>query len=384
MASASGATNLTHVAASDHAGAERAAIRALPCVERQGLVWVWAGPLFDGDGDGGAAAAAPPADDAGPARVAALDAPGVAHSDYSRDLHMDWATLCENVMDPAHLPFTHHATISSRSKATPITFGPLGGSFGPRGFSASRSTMGGPGRVTFGAPNLVIAETHRDGSYSDWNVVYAVPTEPGRCRLLVRVVFEVAKLPVPLKWILTWAFTRQPTWLSHLTTHVILEDDNPFLHTQGHAYRDGDASCLAPSWSQRVYLPTTSDAMVATFRRWVDEFTDGRGAPWSPLLRGTGASGGALPPRASREEVLERYHSHVAHCSACAGALANVRRTRAVAESAAALALLVSGLVARVRASALVLAALSFGAARACVALEERMRVGSHKPPRNA
>ena len=21
---------------------------------------------------------------------------------------MDWSTLCENVMDPAHLPFTHH------------------------------------------------------------------------------------------------------------------------------------------------------------------------------------------------------------------------------------------------------------------------------------
>ena len=38
--------------------------------------------------------------------------------------------------------------------------------------------------LTFKAPMLVLAETHRgDRSYSDWNVVYAVPTEPGRCRL---------------------------------------------------------------------------------------------------------------------------------------------------------------------------------------------------------
>ena len=62
--------------------------------------------------------------------------------------------------------------------------------------------------------------------------MYAVPMAPGKCRLLVRVVFEVSKLPIPLRWILTFAFTKQPIWWTHLTTHRILEDDNPFLHTQ--------------------------------------------------------------------------------------------------------------------------------------------------------
>ena len=42
----------------------------------------------------------------------------------------------------------------------------------------------------------------------------------------------------------------------------------------------------------------------------------------------------ALPARASQAEVLERYESHVKHCAACSGALANIRRTHRFAEVA--------------------------------------------------
>lgn len=363
--------------------AKRAAISALPCVERQGIVWVWSGPLFDG------AAPVPSEHDEGPALIEPLDRLGVEHSDYSRDLHMDWSTLCENVMDPAHLPFTHHKTISKRDKASPISFGALEG-FTPQGFAASRATPGGPGRLTFRAPHLVLAETHRgEDSYSDWNVVYAVPSEPGRCRLLVRVVFEVSKLPIPLKWILGFAFTKQPIWLSHLTTHKILEDDNPFLHTQGHVYRNGDPSALAPDFMKRVYLPTTSDGMVVAFRRWIDAFTGGEGAQWSPHLREMGGWGDgsavttAPARRSSKAEVLERRDSHVAHCSACSGALMNARRVKRVADACVSIGLLVAGVVMRARTAALVLAALGFAVGRGCIRLEEVMHLGMYPPPRN-
>ena len=40
---------------------------------------------------------------------------------------------------------------------------------------------------------------------------------------LVCVVMQVNKLPVPLKWIFGFAFTRQPLWWTHLSTHAILE-----------------------------------------------------------------------------------------------------------------------------------------------------------------
>ena len=378
---------------------DRATIPALPTIEAQGIVWAWAGPLFEG------AAPHPPVDgSATPTLVEAIELPGVAHSDYSRDLYMDASTLCENVMDPAHLPFTHHDTISKRDKAQPIPFANLS-PLTASGFSADRPTEGWPGKVSFVAPHLVLAETHRAGAaeeegrsvgggrgaFSDWNVVYAVPTEPGRCRLLVRVVFEVARMKPPLKWIIGFAFTRQPTWLTHLGNHVILEDDNPFLHAQGHTYRDGrdaadaapaDADLhLAPGWQRRLYMPTTSDAMVIAYRRWLDKFTGGRGAPWS---RYSARSVAAQPwRRASREEVLERFDSHVAHCSACRGALTNLIRGRRAADAAVAVALMLGACATRLRPHAMALAAVAYAVARACATLEGRMRVGRYPPPRN-
>ena len=62
--------------------------------------------------------------------------------------------------------------------------------------------------------------------------------------------------------------------------------------------------------------------MVAAFHKWVQRYTAGEGAPWSPL--GAGEVARALPARASQAEVLERYESHVKHCAACSGALANI------------------------------------------------------------
>lgn len=123
--------------------------------------------------------------------------------------------------------------------------------------------------------------------------------------------------------------------------------------------------------------------MVAAFRRWIDTYTGGTGAPWSGFLRSNGDGAAAPPRRASKAEVLERYDSHVAHCSACSGALANARRLKQAAEGSVAAMLLVAGVVARARAAALVLAALCFAVARGCASLDEMMRLGEYPPPRN-
>ena len=129
--------------------------------------------------------------------------------------------------------------------------------------------------------------------------------------------------------------------------------------------------------------------MVVAFRRWIDEFTAGEGAVWSPRARALGGHADstsslcATPPRASRRTTLERRESHVAHCSACRGALENARRTKNGAEAAAVAALFVAGLSARARAAALALAAIGFATVKACVAVEEMMTVGQYPPPRN-
>ena len=398
------------------------------------------------------------------------------------------AQLCENVMDPAHLPFTHHQTISKRTKAAPIAFGKLQ-DFSPRGFSAERHAADSPGRVSFAAPCLVRAETHRGPqSYSDWNLVYAVPTEPGRCRLLVRVVFEVSKLPLPLRWIIGVAFTKLPIWWNHLTTQCAELPHEPFAlsplclrsygtnhslslpfaceataqtirslpplptiftlarampsppgvwltltpagaaaatpdflhpclhralllhspplppfdtrqcdprgrqclspcagaHVPGRPRHAARAAVAAASLYAAVYMPTTSDGMVIAFRRWLDAYTAGEGAPWSAWTAGRQTHAAGALQFDSRDAVLERHESHVAHCSACSGALASMRRIKRTAEAAVAIALLAAGVATRVRAASLVLAALGFATARVCAELEAKMRTGKYPPPRNA
>lgn len=56
-------------------------------------------------------------------------------------------------------------------------------------------------------------------------VVYSVPTAPGYCRLINRNMFRFTKTKLPA------AILRMlPGWLSHVGSHVPLEDDQIFLH----------------------------------------------------------------------------------------------------------------------------------------------------------
>ena len=87
-----------------------------------------------------------------------------------------------------------------RSQAAPITFGKLD-QFSPAGFTAER--LEPVGRLTFRAPLLVLAETHREGSYSDWNAGAAACPHAMRRTLLdlslrhARTLLTRCSLPLP-------------------------------------------------------------------------------------------------------------------------------------------------------------------------------------------
>jgi phenylpropionate dioxygenase-like ring-hydroxylating dioxygenase large terminal subunit len=130
-------------------------------------------------------------------------------------------TVLENVLDPSHLPFTHHLTISNRAAAGPLHLRLVRGGNNESGhnaaaaaaaatatatatteataavssgitaegfaavrwrpgkdpepdpFTASASASGSSG-VTFTAPHLVVSATQRPGSFADYNVVRAL------------------------------------------------------------------------------------------------------------------------------------------------------------------------------------------------------------------
>ena len=132
----------------------RACATPLPSLERQGLLWA-----FPGGGGGAAAAAASP-----PAEIAELDDPDFldATDFFMRDLPYSWDTLVENLLDPAHVPYAHHAIIrgADRAAGRPIPLAVRAGGGGAAGFAAERTDApaGGRYRVSFRPPCLVYYE----------------------------------------------------------------------------------------------------------------------------------------------------------------------------------------------------------------------------------
>ena len=354
----------------------RARATALPTVARGGLIWVWTSALYDG-----AANAAPDvgALDALSLQAEVFDAGGASIADYSRELPMDATMLLENVMDPSHLPYTHHDTISKRANAGPIDLR-LDRPATDEGFTLAKSfpdRADVSGFVRYDAPSLVLSETDRGpGGFRDWNVVYAVPVAPGRCRLFVRVVFEVAKLEGPQRFVFERILPNAPPWAIHLSNHKVLEDDNIFLHHAGAALRDDDA--LHPAdWERRLYMPTAADAGVRAYRRWLDAYTASRGAVFSTHL-----APGAPAPR-TRAALVDRRASHTDQCASCSRARATAARVAIVAHAAAFGLLALAALATDGREVLVVAAAVAYGAHAGARALLPAFDDGALVPPRN-
>ena len=121
-----------------------------------------------------------------------LDDPECVVQDISRDLPMDYATLLENVMDVSHVPFTHHNSVGKRENATPVVL-EMEGDLAAKGFTGiwkegPRNGKYGSQYTEFVAPTLM-RHTLRTEQFTTLTVVYAVPTTPGRCRLMARFPF---------------------------------------------------------------------------------------------------------------------------------------------------------------------------------------------------
>lgn len=343
----------------------RACTTVLPAEERHGLLFAWAAPLFGSTE---------------PPDAAALDAvaceeifetTGVKYVDYSRDLPMDLPTVMENVLDPSHLPFTHHDTISKRDKAAPVPVR-IEGPPTSAGFRGSRVTSA-PGAVSFVAPNHVVALTARPESYRDWNIVFVTPGRPGCCRIFVRVVFEVSKIPPPLCFVFELAFSPAlPAFVTHLSNHKVLEDDNIFLHFQGEN--------LAPDgmqdaqWRERLYMPTSADGAVLCYHRWLEQFSEG-GIVWARQRE--------RRQWASKFELLERRYSHTEHCSSCLNALHAADTLGKLAEVTVLLGVLSISLFPSFAWPLAALTLLSYMMKQACSGLQQQLTVGEYPPPRN-
>jgi phenylpropionate dioxygenase-like ring-hydroxylating dioxygenase large terminal subunit len=338
----------------------RARCRTYATATGQGLLFVFAGD--------------PAEQDAVPLPlVPALEEPSAAGErswviqDTFRDLPYDALTLLENVLDVSHVPFTHHGTVGRRENAGPVNLelqkADATGFTGLWDEGPRRGKLGSQA-TTFLAPGLMWHDLTAPNFARILTVVYATPIRPGVCRLFARFPFQFRSPLPPL------LLRLRPVWLQHLGNHVVLEDDQLFLHWQERvlAQRGGGANL-----SRACFLASPADRYVLALHQWVND----HGGPPFP--------GRPLFDRLDRETLMERFHSHTIHCRACSGALKGVQRARpwlAAVPWLAALAVawwrtpLALGL-------ALPLAVLAAGMGAQLNRWEALLRQGEGTPPRN-
>ena len=294
-------------------------------------------------------------------------ADGWVVQDTFRDLPMDALTLLENVLDVSHVPFTHHATVGRRENAGPVELELT--SFGPEGFTSlwpegPRRGKLGSQTTTFAAPCLMWHELTAKGFARILTVVYATPIRRGECRLFARFPFQFNS-PWPGRLL-----GLRPQWLQHLGNHVVLEDDQLFLHWQERVLEQRGGSAAAV---RRFHLPTSADLNIRALHDWVNRYG---GEPFP---------GQRLPPREGLVPLMERYEAHTRHCRSCAGAHRRLTPLRNAAGGVALLALLVAAWCGPGWWGALALAVAAGAAVLRwqCLRWLDQLRRGSGNPPRN-
>lgn len=277
----------------------RACVQSFPTATRQGLLFVYPGT---------------------PEQASDIEIPIIGPLEEGpdewvclntfRDLPYDALTLLENVLDPSHLPYTHHRSVGDRANASPVELEVV--SAGKEGFDGiwaegPRRGKLGPQETRFIAPGLMWHEITSEQYGRTVTAVYAVPTKKGHCRLFARFPFKFNSQIPGLFMKLT------PQWYNHIGQNSILEDDQIFLHHQERYLEQSGGSGRA---SKAFYLPTKADTFVTALHKWVQQFDA------DPF------AGQALPPALPKHALLDRYHSHTVNCPSCRGALKNIKRLR--------------------------------------------------------
>ena len=244
-----------------------------------------------------------------------------------RDVPYDAFTLLENVIDPSHVPYTHHNNVGTRENASPVELQVThADKFGFEGVWQDGPRKGtlGTQYTKFVAPCLMWHDLTSKQFGRTLTVVYATPMRKGECRLFARFPFKFAS-PIPRFFI-----SLSPKWLTHISNNKILEDDQIFLHYQERYLENLGGS---DRYSQAFYLPTKADLYVSELRQWVNLF-------FADAFKSE-----KYPPILSKEQLLDRYHSHTKHCASCRGALKRVRQFKTISAAIAIIALAVSPLI---------------------------------------
>ncbi|CAN1269255.1 Protochlorophyllide-dependent translocon component 52, chloroplastic [Linum perenne] len=284
---------------------KRACVATYPTIVHHNIVWFW--PNSDPQYKDISETKKPPF-------IPELEDPSFTTMYGVRDLPYGYEVLVENLMDVAHLPYAHYGLVESqplegnRDKEGGRPLDIIVKELELQGFDAEL----GYGNSRFDAPCIftihieVPSATNKVNNFASLLgsmpskrigvIVICTPVSPGNSRFI-------------------WAFSRNfiiwvdkvlPRWMFHTGTNLVLDSDLYLLHVEERKIKEFGTE----NWQKSCFVPTKTDAIVVGFRRWINKYAGG-GVDWR------GKYSGDLPPTAPKEQLMDRYWSHVVNCSSC-------------------------------------------------------------------
>lgn len=240
-----------------------------------------------------------------------------------RELPYGHDFFIENVVDPAHVPISHHNVVGSRYGNQELSLA-TSKKLTKHGFEFRSTINGGTSSTSFIAPSKVVIRNNitEDGA-AQYLELLSSPSRPGFCNHVGRMVIvkdDSNVMPQVLK-----TFTAPlPKWLNHILSSSFLNQDALFLHAQERSlFHNKQYRSSTPGANDdyvSAIFPISVDKGVLSFRSWLKKFAGGN-IPFKGDTR--------MPP-VSNEVVFDVWNSHTKNCKVCLAALKNLKRTRAL------------------------------------------------------
>ncbi|XP_077213211.1 ACD1-like protein [Tasmannia lanceolata] len=289
---------------------KKACVSVYPSCEQNKIVWFW--PSTEPQYKDILMKEKPP-------YIPELDDPSFSCSFGNRDIPYGYEVLIENLMDPAHVPYAHYGIMpmpkNAKAKSRPkvdreggrpmeITVQTLNVTgflakqeYGYSKFIAPCVFYAFPKwEPTNGSPSSEISANTSQGQQRALLIFICIPVSPGKSRLI-------------------WVFPRNfsiwldrllPRWVFHVGQNLILDSDLYLLHLEERKIAEARPS----NWQKACFVPTKSDALVVGFRKWLRKYA-GDQVDWGNKFMA------GLPPTPPKEQLMDRYWSHVVNCSSC-------------------------------------------------------------------
>ncbi|KAL5563572.1 hypothetical protein UlMin_033319 [Ulmus minor] len=246
-----------------------------------------------------------------PPLIPELDDPSFTNYLGVREINYGYEVLIENFTDPAHIPYAHFGLLQAPQ---PEVKQDIEGGM-PLDLSIKRLDANGflgkqePGTIhRFFAPCVFYSSIPLGPPTEDpWEqrrlllVFICIPVGPGKSRVIWSFPRNVA----------IWVDKFVPRWMYHITENLIFDSDLFVLHKEERNILEAGGSS---QWNKSCFVPTKSDALVVGFRKWLNKFAGGQ-VDWRGKFNNA-----VLPPTPERDQLMDRYWSHVMNCKSCKAA----------------------------------------------------------------